>query len=41
VNAALVPVDSAVATVLHGTADWKVVYSDGVALMFVKIENQK
>lgn len=41
VNAALVPVDSALATVLHGAADWKLVYCDGVALMFVKIENQK
>ena len=41
VNAALVPVDSALATVLHGTAEWKPVYSDGVALIFVKIENQK
>jgi hypothetical protein len=41
VNAALVPVDSALATVLHERADWKLVYSDRVALMFVKIENQK
>jgi hypothetical protein len=41
VNAALVPVDSALATVLHQRADWKLVYSDGVALIFVKIENQK
>jgi hypothetical protein len=41
VNAALVPVDSALATVLHERADWKIVYSDRVALMFVKFENQK
>lgn len=38
VNAALVPVDSAIATVLDERADWKLVYSDRVALMFVKIE---
>ena len=38
VNAALVPVDSALATVLEERADWKLVYSDQVALMFVKIE---
>ena len=41
VNAALVPVDSSLATVLHASADWKLVYSDRVALMFVKIENEK
>lgn len=41
VNAALVPVDSALAAVLRERADWKLVYSDRVALMFVKIENQK
>ena len=41
VNAALVPVDSALATVLRERTDWKLVYSDQVALMFVKIENQK
>jgi hypothetical protein len=41
VNAALVPVDSALATVLHERAAWKLVYADRVALMFVKIENQK
>jgi hypothetical protein len=40
VNAALVPVDSALATVLHERTDWKLVYSDRIALMFVKIENQ-
>jgi hypothetical protein len=41
VNAALVPVDSALGTVLRERADWKLVYADSVALMFVKIENQK
>ena len=41
VNAALVPVDSALATVLRERSDWKLVYSDRVALMFVKIDNQK
>src|SRR5215469_2545562 len=41
VNATLVPVDSALATVLRERADWRLVYSDEVALMFVKIENQK
>jgi len=34
-------VDSALATVLRERADWELVYSDRVALMFVKIENQK
>jgi hypothetical protein len=41
VNAALVPVDSALGTVLHERADWRPVYSDRVAVMFVKIEKQK
>jgi hypothetical protein len=41
VNAALVPVDSVLATVLHESTEWKLVYSDSVALMFVKIEKQK
>jgi len=41
VNAALVPVDSAMGTVLRERADWNLVYADRVALMFVKIENQK
>jgi hypothetical protein len=41
VNSALVPVDSALATVLHERADWKLIYSDRVALMFVKIENRR
>jgi hypothetical protein len=41
VNAALLPVDSALGTVLRERADWKLVYADRVALMFVKIENRK
>ena len=41
VNAALLPIDSALATVLRERVDWKVVYSDRVALLFVKIENGK
>ena len=41
VNAALVPVDSALAAALRERADWELVYSDRVALMFVKIDNQK
>jgi hypothetical protein len=41
VNAALVSVDSALAAALRERADWELVYSDRVALMFVKIENQK
>ena len=41
VNAALVPVDSALGTVLRERTDWKLVYADSVALMFVKIENQR
>jgi hypothetical protein len=35
-SAALVPVDSALATVLHERADWELVYSDGVTVMFLK-----
>lgn len=38
VNAALVPVDSPLATVLRERADWKLVYTDRVALIFVKNE---
>jgi hypothetical protein len=34
-------VDSALATVLHERADWKLVFSDRVAQVFVKIEKQK
>ena len=41
VNAALVPVDSALTAVLHERADWKLVYSDRVALVFLRIENPK
>jgi hypothetical protein len=41
VNAALVPVDSPLATVLSESADWKVKYSDRIALMFVKYTKEK
>src|SRR5262249_14974085 len=41
VNAALVPVDSLLATVLRESADWKLICSDRVALMFVKNTNEK
>ena len=40
-NAALVPVDSPLATVLRERADWKLMYSDRIALMFVKNTNEK
>ena len=38
VNAALVPPDSSLATVLLERADWKLVYSDNVAMMFMRID---
>lgn len=41
VNGALLPIDSALATVLRERADWKLVYQDRVALLFVKTENGK
>ena len=41
VNAALLPIDSALATVLRERSDWKLVYHDRVALLFVKTENGK
>jgi hypothetical protein len=41
VNAALLPIDSALATVLREKSDWKLVYHDRVALLFVKTENGK
>ena len=41
VNAALLPVDSALATVLRGRRDWKLVYKDGVAVLFEKTDNGK
>jgi hypothetical protein len=41
VNAALLPIDSALATVLRERSDWKLVYHDRIALLFVKTENGK
>jgi hypothetical protein len=41
VNAALLPVDSALATVLRERGDWKPVYQDYVAVLFEKAENGK
>jgi hypothetical protein len=41
VNAALLPVDSALATVLRERRDWKPVYQDHVAVLFEKTENEK
>ena len=41
VNAALLPIDSALATVLRERSDWKLVYHDRVALLFEKTENAK
>ena len=41
VNAALLPVDSALATVLRERGDWKAVYRDHVAVLFEKTENGK
>src|SRR5215470_7189696 len=41
VNGVLVPSDSPLVTVLRERADWKLVYSDRVALLFAKVENHK
>jgi hypothetical protein len=41
VNAALVPVDSALATLLRGQRDWKAVYEDQVAVLFEKTDKSK
>jgi hypothetical protein len=41
VNAALLPIDSALATVLRERSDWKLIYHDRVSLVFVKTENGK
>ena len=38
VNAALLPVDSALAGVMSERDDWKLVYQDGVAVLFAKVE---
>ena len=41
VNATLVPVDSALATVLRERADWTLVYQDRVAVLFERTANTK
>jgi hypothetical protein len=41
VNAALLPVDSALASVLRERRDWKLVYQDQVAVLFQKSEDQR
>ena len=41
VNAALLPGDSALATVLRERRDWKAVYEDHVAVLFEKTENER
>jgi hypothetical protein len=41
VNAALLPRDSALATVLHERRDWKLVYEDRVAVLFERTDNGK
>jgi len=41
VNAALLPVDSALASVMKERDDWKPVYYDGVAVLFAKVETGK
>ena len=39
VNAALLPIDSALASVLRERQDWKLVYRDQVAVLFEKVED--
>ena len=39
VNAALLPVDSTLASVLRERRDWKLVYQDQVAVLFQKSED--
>jgi hypothetical protein len=41
VNAVLLPVDSALATVLRERLDWKPAYHDNIAVLFERIENGK
>ncbi len=41
VNAALLPADSALATVLRERQDWKLVYQDPAAVLFEKAENER
>ena len=41
VNAALLPVDSALASVLRERSDWKPVYQDQIAVLFEKTEDKR
>jgi hypothetical protein len=41
VNAALLPVDSALATLLREQRDWKAVFEDQVAVLFEKTDKSK
>ena len=41
VNAALLPVDSALTSVMRESADWKPVYRDRVAVLFAKVETKR
>jgi hypothetical protein len=41
VNAALLPVDSVLASVMRERDDWKPIYQDGVAVLFAKVEAGK
>lgn len=41
VNAALLPVDSALASVLRDRWDWEPVYQDRVAVLFEKTEDKR
>ena len=41
VNAALLPVDSALASVMREREDWKPVYQDRVAVLFAKLETKR
>jgi len=41
VNAVLLPVDSALASVMRERDDWKPIYQDGVAVLFAKVEAGK
>jgi hypothetical protein len=41
VNAAPLPVDSALATVLRERQDWKLAYHDRMAVLFLKTNEEK
>ena len=41
VNAALLPVDSALTSVIRESADWEPVYQDRVAVLFAKVESRE